>query len=96
MLIRTAHDYDIEIRLNKPLSLKKTIQLKSGERKQITYPSSKKYFLLVDGEISQKSDSFQTIEKAYVDKCSEKNDSDDHGRINIVKHKIINNKVLNR
>ena len=62
----------------------------------LTYPSSKNYFLRNGDTIIKKSDSFKTIEEAYVKECESLNDSDDHGRIDIVKHKLVNNKVVNR
>jgi len=50
---------------------------------------------VVDDEIKTKSDSFQTIELAYVAECAKLHESG-HGRIDIVKHKLINNKVVER
>jgi hypothetical protein len=62
----------------------------------LTYPSAAKdYFLWVDGEITKRSDSFKTCEEAFVDECAKKH-SDGHGRIDIVKHKLVNNKVAMR
>ena len=48
--------------------------------------------LWVDGEIIKKSNSFQTVEEEFVKECAKKHDGG-HGRIDIVKHKIVNNKV---
>jgi hypothetical protein len=43
----------------------------------------------------RRSDSFETIEEEYVKEVAKKTDKG-HGRIDIVKHKIVNNKVQNR
>jgi hypothetical protein len=50
---------------------------------------------VVDGEIVKKSNSFSTIENAYVAKCAEVHD-DGHGCIDIIRHKLVNNKVVDR
>jgi len=92
MVVRKcAHNHNVVIHLNnKPNMVKKL-----SETKTLKYPNSKKYFLVVDDEIKTKSDSFQTIELAYVAECKKLHDSG-HGRIDIVKHKLINNKVTLR
>jgi hypothetical protein len=80
---------------NKP-GMKKTIQLANGDMSTLTYPSAAKdYFVWVDGEVVKRSDSFKTCEKFYVDECAKKHD-DGHGRIDIVKHKLVNGKVALR
>ena len=92
MLVRqNAQDYDVKIFYNKSPGMKKFIT----QDKQITYPDSKKYFLIVDGSIVKKSDSFKTIEEEYVKEVAKKTDQG-HGRFDIVKHKLINNKVTIR
>jgi hypothetical protein len=92
---RCAYDHDIVIHKNTKPNMVKSIQLSDGSITTITYPSSYDYFLVVDGNIVQKSNSFKTIETAYVDQCAEKH-SDGHGHINIQKHKLVNNKVEDR
>ena len=74
----------------------KNLKLNDGTLFSLSYPSSKKYFLRVGEEIIKRSDSFKTIEEEYVKQCNSLKDSDNHGRIDIVKHKIIENKVLDR
>ena len=69
--------------------------LADGTFQSITYPSSKKFFLWVDGEIVKKSDSFKTIEEEYVKEVAKKTPLG-QGRIDLVKHKLINNKVVAR
>ena len=76
--------------------MKKTIQLANGDTSTLTYPSAAKdYFVWVDGEITKRSDSFKTCEEEFVKECAKK-PSGGHGRIDIVKHKLIDNKVAIR
>jgi hypothetical protein len=96
MIIRCAYDFDVVIHKNTRKGMTKKVRLADGTFLNLTYPESKNYFLRVDGVIVKKSDSFKVIEEEYVKECNNKNDSDNHGRIDIVKHKIINNKVVER
>ena len=84
------------IHLNSKQGMTKNLKLNDGTLFSLTYPSSKKYFLRVGEEIIKRSDNFKTIEEEYVKQCDSLKDSDNHGRIDIVKHKIIENKVVNR
>ena len=93
MIVRYAHDNDVVIHLNNKKGMSKKVKLADGTFITLTYPGSKKYFLRNGESIIKKSDSFKTIEEAYVKECEKLKDSDDHGRIDIVKHKIVNNKV---
>ena len=93
MIVRYAHDNDVVIHLNNKKGMTKKVKLADGTFITLTYPGSKKYFLRNGESIIKKSDSFKTIEEAYVKECEKLKDSDDHGRIDIVKHKIVNNKV---
>tara|TARA_R100000700_G_C3055053_1_gene72533 strand:+ start:252 stop:542 length:291 start_codon:yes stop_codon:yes gene_type:complete len=92
---RCAQDYDVVIHMNNKPGMTKTVALSDGSTATLTYPTSKKYFLFVDGKIVKRSDSFETIENEYVSEVAKKTDKG-HGRIDIVKHKIINNKVVYR
>jgi len=96
MIIRQcAQGFDITIHLNNKKGMVKTYALVDGSAATITYPNSKNYFLVVDGEIVRRSDSFVTIEKEYVEEVEKKTDKG-QGRIDIVKHKLINNQVTLR
>ena len=96
MIIRKcAQGHDVVVHLNNKNGTTKKVTLANGTHTSITYPNSKKYFLWVDGEIVTKSDSFKTVEEEYVKECSKKH-SGGLGRIDIVKHKIINNKAVAR
>ena len=93
---RCAQGHDVVIHRNNKPGMKKTIQLANGDMSTLTYPSAAKdYFLWVDGEIVKRSDSFETIEEEYVKEIAKKR-NDGHGRIDIVKHKLVNNKVTLR
>ena len=96
MIVRYAHDNDVVIHLNNKKGMTKKVQLADGTFITLTYPGSKKYFLRNGESIIKKSDSFKTIEEAYVKECEKLKDSDNHGRIDIVKHKLVNNKVIER
>tara|TARA_R100000995_G_C3470720_1_gene118190 strand:+ start:41 stop:331 length:291 start_codon:yes stop_codon:yes gene_type:complete len=96
MIIRYAYDNDVVIHLNNKKGMTKKVKLADGTLITLTYPSSKKYFLRNGESIIKKSDSFKTIEEEYVKECEKLKDSDGHGRIDIVKHKLINNKVFDR
>ncbi len=96
MIVRYAHDNDVVIHLNNKKGMTKKVKLADGTFITLTYPGSKKYFLRNGESIIKKSDSFKTIEEAYVKECEKLKDSDNHGRIDIVKHKLVNNKVIER
>ena len=55
----------------------------------LTYPSSYKYFVDVDGTVAKKSDSLKVVEDFYVAECAKKH-GDGHGRFLIGNHHIIN------
>ncbi len=96
MIVRYAHDNDVVIHLNNKKGMSKKVKLADGTFITLTYPSTKKYFLRNGENIIKKSDSFKTIEEEYVKECEKLKDSDNHGRIDIVKHKLVNNKVVER
>ena len=60
-----------------------------GSTETLTYPSSKAYFVDVDGTVAKESDSFETVEEFYVAECAKKH-GDGHGRLLVGKHHIIN------
>ena len=93
MIIRRCSlDHDIVIHRNNKRGVTKTIQLSDGTLKSLEYPNAYDYFLVVNGEIVKKSNSFEVVETAYVNKCTEIHGSS-QGRIDLVKHKLVNNKV---
>ena len=96
MIVRCAHDHDVVIHLNNKKGMRKNVRLADGTIIALTYPSTKNYFLRNGENIIKKSDSFLTIEEEYVKECAKLKDSDDHGRIDIVKHKLVDSKVVER
>ena len=93
---RCSRGHDIVLHKNNRPGMVKTIKLADESMSTVTYPSaSKDYFLWVDSEIIKKSDSFKTCEEEFVKECAKKH-SDGHGRIDIVKHKLVNSKVTMR
>jgi len=93
---RCSHGHDIVLHKNNKPGMIKQIKLADSSMSTITYPSdSKDYFLWVDGNIIKRSDSFKTCEDEFVKQCA-KEHSGGHGRIDIVKHKLINSKVVMR
>jgi len=97
MLVRRcSQGNDIALYKNTKPGMLKTVQLKNKDTIQFTYPSAAKdYFVLIDGEIVKRSDSFKVCEEYYVDHCEE-NCGQSHGRIDIVKHKLVYNQVTLR
>ena len=93
---RCAQGYDIVLHKNNKPGMIKTIQMADGSKSTLTYPSAAKdYFVWANGEIIKRTDSFITAEESFTDEC-EKLHSDGNGRIDIVKHKIVDSKVVER
>ena len=93
MIIRKCnHDFNIAIYKNTHPNMMKTIQMADGSLKTLSYPSAKGYFLLVNGEIVKQSDSFQTIEKAYIKEVKD-NAYETHGHYDLAKHELVENKI---
>ena len=93
---RCAHNHDVVLHKNTKPGMTKAIKLADGEMSTLTYPSAAKdYFLWVDGSITKRTDSFKICEEEFVKECAKKH-SDGHGRIDIVQHKLVNNKVTMR
>ena len=92
---RCTKNMDIVIHKNTKPGMTKMVMMADGSMTPLEYPKTKKYFLWVDGLITKTSDSFKTIEDLYVATCEQKH-SQSNGRIDIVKHKLYNNKVTMR
>ena len=65
----------------------RTKKYSDGTTETLSYPSRYKYFLVLDGEIIKRSDSWDTIEQAYVDECDSRHGGGT-GRMIIGKHKL--------
>ena len=93
---RCAQDHDVVLHKNNKPGMVKSVQLADGSMSTITYPSAAKdYFLWVDGEITKRSDSFKTCEEEYIKECAKKH-AEGHLQKDIVKHRLVNNKVTLR
>ncbi len=96
MIVRKcAQNHDIAIFKNTKPNMVKKILMADETIITITYPNSKDYFVLVDGEIVKRTDSFKTAEECYLEEKGKKNIVG-HGRIDIIKHKLIENIVVDR
>jgi len=93
MLIRkSSQGHDLQLYRNTTPGAVRTKKFKDGTTETLTYPSSKKYFLVFNRNVIQRSDSWDTIEQAYVDKCEDEH-SGGTGRMLIGKHKLVNNVI---
>ena len=93
MLIRkSSQGHDLKLYRNTTPGATRTKNYPDGTTETLTYPSSKTYFLAFNGDVIQRSDNFNTIEQAYVDKCK-----DEHGggtgRMIIGKHELVNHMI---
>ena len=86
---RCSQGHRIRVHRNTTPNAVRTKTYTDGTVETLTYPSSYKYFVDVDGSIVKRSNSFETIEEYYVDECAKKH-GDGHGRFLVGKHHIIN------
>tara|TARA_Y100000114_G_scaffold155012_1_gene178255 strand:- start:2189 stop:2638 length:450 start_codon:yes stop_codon:yes gene_type:complete len=96
MLIRkSSQGHYLRLYKNTTPGAVRTKTYSDGTKEALTYPSSYTYFLVKDGEVIQRSNSWATIEQAYVDQCDD-NHGGGHGRIMAGKHHIINGVVTSQ
>ena len=93
MLIRkSSQGHDLKLYRNTTPGATRTKKYPDGTTETLAYPTSKTYFLTFNGDVIQRSDNFNTIEQAYVDKCK-----DEHGggtgRMIIGKHELVNHMI---
>ena len=93
MLIRkSSQGHDLKLYRKSTPGATRTKKYPDGTTETLAYPTSKKYFLTFNGNVIQRSDNWNTIEQAYVDKCK-----DEHGggtgRMLVGKHELINNVI---
>tara|TARA_R100001443_G_scaffold22495_3_gene34759 strand:+ start:1020 stop:1310 length:291 start_codon:yes stop_codon:yes gene_type:complete len=89
MLIRkSSQGHDLKLYRNTTPGAVRTKKFKDGTEETLTYPTSKTYFLVFNGNIIQRSDNWNTIEQAYVDKCDDEHGGG-KGRMVIGKHKLV-------
>ena len=90
MLIRkSSQGHYLRLYRNSTPGATRTKNYPDGTTETLTYPSSYKYFLVLDGEIIKRSNSWDTIEQAYVDECDSRHGGGS-GRMIVVTHKLEN------
>ena len=90
MLIRkSSQGHYLRLYRNTTPGAVRTKTYPDGTTETLTYPSRYKYFLVVGGEVVQRSDSWATIEQAYVDECDSSHGGG-HGRLIVGGHHVIN------
>ena len=88
MLIRkSSQGHYLRLYRNTTPGAVRTKKYPDGTTETLSYPSRYKYFLVLDGEIIKRSDSWATIEQAYVDECDSRHGGGT-GRMIIGKHKL--------
>jgi len=93
MLIRkSSQGYDLKLYRNTTPGAIRTKTYPNGDVETLTYPSRYKYFLVLDGEIVRRSDSWDTIEQLYVDECDSRHGGGT-GRMIVGKHKLVNHMI---
>ena len=90
MLIRkSSQGHYLRLYRNTTPGVVRTKKYSDGTTEPLSYPSRYKYFLVLDGEVIKRSDSWATIEQAYVDECDSRHGGGT-GRMIIGKHKLEN------
>ncbi len=93
MLIRkSSQGYDLKLYRNNTPGATRTKTHPNGDVETLTYPNRYKYFLILDGEIIRRSDSWDTIEQLYVDECESRHGGG-KGRVIVGKHKLVNHMI---
>ena len=87
---RCSQGHKIRLYRNSPPGVSRTRKYKDGTTETLAYPSSFNYFVMVDDKIEKKTNSFKSAEEFYDSECSKKH-SDNHGRLVIGKHHLVNN-----
>ena len=86
---RSSQGFRITLHKNTTPGATRTKTYPDGTKETLTYPSSYKFFVEVDGEVIGHSNSFSNAEQLYVDECAKKYDNG-HGRMIVGKHKLEN------
>ena len=86
---RCSQGHRVRIHRNTTPGAIRTKTYPDGSTETLTYPSSYKYFIDVDGEIVKKTNSFKVAEEFYVSECAKKH-GNGHGRLIIGTHHMIN------
>ena len=86
---RCSQGHRVRIHRNTTPGATRTKTYADGSTETLTYPSSYKYFVDVDGDIKKRSNSFKVIEEFFVVECAKKH-GDGHGRLIVGKHNLVN------
>ena len=86
---RCSQGHRVRVHKNNSPGATRTKTYADGSTETVEYPSSKDYFVDVDGTVAKTTDSFKVAEEFYVAECAKKH-GDGHGRLLIGKHNIIN------
>ena len=93
MLIRkSSQGHYLRLYRNTTPGATRTKTYPDGTTETLTYPSFYKYFLVLDGEIIKRSNSWDTIEQAYVDECDSRHGGG-NGRMILGTHKLENHVI---
>lgn len=85
---RSSEGYDVLLYRNSSPGTTRTRTYSDGTVEEISYPSSKNYFIVTDGSVVKKTDNFKTAEDTYTDECSKKGYIP-HGRAVIGDHVML-------
>ena len=88
ILRRCSQGHRVRVHKNNSPGATRTKTYADGSTETVDYPSSKDYFVDVDGSVAKKSDSLKVVEDFYVAECAKKH-GDGHGRFLVGKHHII-------
>ena len=86
---RCSQGHRVRVHKNTTPGATRTKTYADGSTETLTYPSSKDYFVDVDGTVAKTTDSFKVAEEFYVAECAKKH-GDGHGRLIVGGHHIIN------
>ena len=86
---RCSQGHRVRVHKNTTPGTTRTKTYADGSTETLTYPSSKDYFVDVDGTVAKTTDSFKVAEEFYVAECAKKH-GDGHGRLLVGKHHIVN------
>ena len=86
---RCSQGHRVRVHKNTTPRTTRTKTYADGSTESLTYPSSKDYFVDVDGTVAKTTDSFKVAEEFYVAECAKKH-GDGHGRLLAGKHHVVN------
>ena len=85
---RSSEGYNVLLYRNSSPGATRTRTYSDGTVEEISYPTSKNYFIVTDGSVVKKTDSLKTAEDTYTDECAKKGYTP-HGRAVIGEHVML-------